>query len=160
MEALIAILKEQLNGYKNLLDLAKRKQRALIGNDIKDLDSLNKEEHQIIIGATKLENKRLEIIKGFRNILGSNIESYTLKEMAEKAPEPFQEQLFEVYQELNKVVDELNKINKENSSLIEQALKIVNFTISTIAQSEREVIYPEKDGRMTKPISRIFDSKV
>lgn len=159
MEALITILKEQIKGYQALLDLAQRKRLALIGNEIQTLDNLNKEEHSIIIGATKLERKRLEIISSLSGILGSGIESYTLQEMTEKAPEPFQGQLSDVYQELNTIVDELNKINEENSNLIEQALKIVNFTINTIAQSEREVVYPEKDSKVAKPVSRIFDSK-
>lgn len=160
MEALVYILTEQVKEYRSLIELARKKQEALIGNDIKELDKLNKEEQSIIIGVAKLENKRLEIIRSLSEVFGSDISSYTLKEMAELAPEPFQGQLNNVYQELNEVVENLSKINQGNSSLIEQALKIVNFTISTIAQSDREVIYPEKEAKSTKPISRIFDSKV
>lgn len=159
MEALISILKEQLKDYETLLELAQKKQEALIGNEIKILENINKEEHKIIIGTTKLETKRLEIIQGLSNILGSKVEAYTLTEMTEIAPEPFQGQLSDVYEDLNTVVDKLHKINQENASLIEQALKIVNFTITTITQSEREVTYPEKDSKMTKSVSRIFDSK-
>ena len=159
MEALVSVLKEQVKEYRSLIELAKRKQEVLIGNDIRELDKLNKEEQNIIIGVAKLESKRLEIIKDLSEVFGSAISSYTLKEMAEQAPEPFQGQLNNVCQELNEVVEDLNIINQGNSSLIEQALKIVNFTISTIAQSEREVIYPEKEAKSTKPISRIFDSK-
>jgi len=160
LEALVYILTEQVKEYRSLIELARKKQEALIGNDIKELDKLNKEEQSIIIGVAKLENKRLEIIRSLSEVFGSDISSYTLKEMAELAPEPFQGQLNNVYQELNEVVENLSKINQGNSSLIEQALKIVNFTISTIAQSDREVIYPEKEAKSTKPISRIFDSKV
>ncbi|NLT94718.1 MAG: flagellar protein FlgN [Clostridia bacterium] len=160
MEELISILKEQVKSYEQLLELAKKKQQALIGNDIEVLDNLNKEEHGVILGATKLEKKRLEVIKAMAGIFGKGIESWTLKEMTEKAPEPFQGPLSEVYQELNSVVEQLQKINQENSSLIEQALKIVDFTINTITRTEREVVYPEKDSKNVKPVSRIFDSKV
>lgn len=160
MEILISLLKEQIASYEQLLELAKKKQQALIGNDIELLEDLNKEEHGVILGATKLEKKRLEVIRSLNGFFGSGLENVTLKEMADKAPEPFQGQLSEVYEELNFLVDQLQKINEENSSLIEQALKIVNFTINTITQSEREVTYPEKDSKTVKPVSRIFDSKV
>lgn len=160
MEALVSILKEQIKSYEQLLELAKKKQQALINNEIETLDNLNKEEHNVILQTTKLETKRLEIIRDLSNIFGSEIESFTLQDLEERAPEPYQEQLSAVYKELRLIVDQLQEVNQENSGLIEQALKIVNFTINTIARSEREVIYPEKDSKTVKPVSRIFDSKV
>lgn len=159
VEDLVSILKEQVTEYRALLDLAKRKQQVLIGNDIKELDKLNKEEQTIIIRATKLENKRLGLISTLSEVLGSNVEAFTLKEITEKAPEPYQSELNVIYQELNEVVEELHKINKENSSLIEQALKLVNFTIESIVRYDREVVYSEKDPKGVKQLSRIFDSK-
>jgi flagellar biosynthesis/type III secretory pathway chaperone len=159
IDALIAILKQQLKEYENLLELAKQKQAALIINEIESLENINQAEHKCILGATKLENKRLQIIQSLKEVFGSKVETYSLKEMAKVASEPYQGELDNVYQELNIVVEELHKINQENANLIEQALKIVNYTINTIAQSEREVTYTEKDSKATKPVSRIFDSK-
>jgi len=63
-----------------------------------------------------------------------------------------------VYTELNEIIEELGKVNQENSSLIEQALKIVNFTMDVISTTE-EAIYSEKDTKKVKPFSRIFDKK-
>ncbi|MFZ5945239.1 MAG: flagellar protein FlgN [Bacillota bacterium] len=159
MEALVNVLQEQLNEYKALLDIAAKKKQVLIGNDIKELDNLNKKEQEIIIRATRLENKRLQIIHTLSGYFSASVESITLKDLAETAPQPFKSQLTPIYQELQKVIEELSQTNQENSSLIEQALKIVNFTINTIASSEREVVYPEKDSKGVKQLSRIFDSK-
>lgn len=159
MEILIKILKEQLEEYKVLLDIANKKQKALIKNDIDGLDRINKEEHELIVGITRLEKKRLEIIGEIGKKIGSNVETLTLKELEKTAPAPFQGELNAIAAEFAQVIEDLNKINQENSGLIEQALKIVNFTIDTITNSEREVVYPSKEGKNTSQVSRIFDSR-
>ncbi|MFZ7101356.1 MAG: flagellar protein FlgN [Peptococcaceae bacterium] len=159
MKALVNILKEQLIEYKTLLDIAEKKQQVLIGNDIKELDRLNKEEHTIIIHITKLENQRLEIVNRLSEVWGVETEFIALKEIAGKAQEPYKSELNIIFTELNEIVERLNKINHENSSLIEQALQIVHFTIDTLTRAEREVVYPQKEGKNLQQSSRIFDSK-
>lgn len=160
MEALVTILKEQVEQYTALLELAQEKQQILVDNDLNRLEQLTAKEQKLILTISKLENKRLQIISTLGDVLGTNAPNYTLKEVAEKAPGPFQNELTEIYVELNKIIEELSKVNEENSNLINQALKIVNFTLDTITQAEREVTYPEREPKSTKQISRIFDSKV
>jgi len=160
MQVLVDILKEQLEGYSDLLELAKNKQGALLANDIKKLEEINKKEEGKIWELTKLENKRLMIIATLKETFGENLETLTLKEIAQKAPEPYQEEFEKIFVRLNEKIAQLSKINDQNSELIKQSLEIINFTLQAIVRSESEVTYGEQDRKTGQQASRILDTKV
>jgi len=84
MEALVTILKEQVEQYTALLELAQEKQQILVDNDLNRLEQLTAKEQKLILTISKLENKRLQIISTLGDVLGTNAPNYTLKEVAEK----------------------------------------------------------------------------
>lgn len=158
MQEFLEILEQQVDGYKKLLKIAEEKQIILIGNDINQLDQLNKNEQKLLLQLTKLENYRLQIVQNLEGQFGNPGVTRSLKEIAESAPEPYQSPLNKIYKELNELVAKLDKVNQENAGLIQQALKYVNFAMDTFAKDEREVTY--SPGEQTpKNEGRIFDQK-
>lgn len=158
MKQCLEILEQQVDGYRELLKVAKEKQILLIGNDIEQLDQANKDEQKVLFQLTKLENQRLQIIQSLEEQFGNPGVSMSLKEIAASTPDPYQSSLNEIYVELNELIVQLDKANQENASLIQQALKYVNFTIDIFAKEEREVTYNPGD-QVPKNQSRIFDHK-
>lgn len=158
MRQFVEILEQQLEGYRQLLELAEEKQILLIGNDINQLDQLNKREQKLLLQLTKLENQRLQIVQSLEEQFGNPGVTMSLKEIVESAPDPYQTSLNNIYIELNELIAKLDKLNQENAGLIQQALKYVNFTIDILAKDEREVTYTQGE-KGTKNQSRIFDQK-
>ena len=161
MKALVDILREQVEKYRALLEYSKKKQKILIANDIKTLEEILKEERKLIMQLTSLEHDRMLIVEKLSQAMEIDLADLKLTEIADKAPEPFAEELRNIYAELNDLIGELDRLNRENSELVEQALKIVNFNLDILTDAPREVVYGEREenGAKNKNLSRIFDGK-
>ncbi|MDQ7096265.1 flagellar protein FlgN [Desulfosporosinus sp. PR] len=138
-------LKKQVSLYGKLLSLEKRKQRALLANNLQEIEVATGLEEQLLLEAGHLERERLAWAEQIGRALGKTPEDLTLAELAEHFP-----LLQEVRQELEGVVGGLKEIHELNSQLLQQAMKIVDFTLGMITHQEKSTYtYPgrkEKDG--------------
>lgn len=132
LENLNQNLKQQVKLYEELLSLEERKQKALIENNLQEIDTTTSLEEKLMIEANLREKERLQWASSIGRDLGKNPEDLTLAELAERFPV-----LNEVRSDLDLVVSRLQTIHVINAQLLEQAMKIVEFTVGMLTHHEK-----------------------
>ena len=155
---LIRLLNQQKVLYQEMAELAKEKQKVLIKGSLEALAVLVKKEETLIFQGGKLEEERYRSARKAAALLELP-EDAPLREIMEKAPPEYKGPLEKVFQELSGLLADLARLNEENTSLIQQSLRFVNFTMEAVSQQSKPVYTPEKDVK-TEQISRLLDKKV
>ena len=121
-------LQRQVALYEEFTEREKDKQKALIENNLPELETITAREAQLILKASGLEKERLVWSEHIGRELGKAPEDLTLIEMADHFPG-----LEGVRQTLEGVVSRLQEIHKTNTLLLRQAMKVVDFTIGMLS---------------------------
>jgi len=125
-------LRQQVAHYDELYSLERDKQKALIENNLQEIERITVREEQLFLQASRLEKERLLWAEQIGRELGIAPEDLTLAELAEYFPE-----LEGVRLDLDQVVGRLQKIHKINTQLLQQAMKVVEFTMGMFTHQER-----------------------
>lgn len=137
-------LKEQNEIYTKLLTLEERKKDALVKNNIQEIELITSQEEVFIIRVNRLEKDRLLWAEQIGHELGKPPEELTLAEIAEHFPT-----LEEVRLDLDQIVVKLKEVHEINSQLLQQAMKIVDYSVGLLTHQESNTYsYPgsrEKD---------------
>lgn len=137
-------LKRQVTLYEELNDLEREKQKALIENNLQQIELLTARQEPLLLDASRLEKERLLWGEQIGRELGKAPEDLTLAELAEHFPV-----LEEVRLDLDRVVSRLQEIHAINTQLLQQAMKIVDYTVGLLTHQESNTYtYPgqkEKD---------------
>ena len=124
-------LKRQVELYNELLTLEGRKKKALVENNIHEIESITTLEETFISKVSRLEKERLLWAEQIGLELGKVPEDLTLAELAQHFPD-----LEGVCLNLDKVVAQLQEIHEINSQLLKQAMKIVDYTVGLLTHQE------------------------
>lgn len=122
----------QVEVYRGLKECADHKQKALVINNLQEIEAVTVREEQLIIAASRLEKERLLFADQISQMLGKPAGKMTLSELAVSYPE-----LESVKEELETVVSELIDVHELNTQLLEQAMKIVNFTVGMLTHQDK-----------------------
>ncbi|TGE32588.1 flagellar protein FlgN [Desulfosporosinus sp. Sb-LF] len=125
-------LKQQVALYEELNVLEIEKQKALIANNLQGIEEITAQEEQLLLGANHLEKERMLWAEHIGRDLGKASEDLTLVELAEHFPV-----LEEVRLDLDKVVSRLQEVHDINAQLLQQAMKIVEFTVGMLTHQEK-----------------------
>lgn len=125
-------LKRQVILYEELNDLEREKQKALIKNNLQEIELITARQEPLLLGASRLEKERLLWAEHIGRDLGKAPEDLTLAELAEHFPV-----LEGVRLELDLVVGSLQEIHEINAQLLQQAMKVVEFTVGMFTHQER-----------------------
>jgi heme oxygenase len=125
-------LKQQVALYEEFNSQEREKQKALIQNNLKKIEEITAQEEQLLIKASRLEKERLVWAEHIGRDLGKAPEDLTLVELAEHFPV-----LEEVRLDLDQVVDRLQEIHQLNTQLLQQSMKVVEFTIGMLTYQEK-----------------------
>lgn len=131
-------LRQQVQLYNELLILERHKRLALVENNLQEIEATTTQEEAFIINVNRLEKERLLWAEEIGHELGKQPEDLTLAELADHYPA-----LVEVSRDLDQVVSQLQEIHKTNSQLLQQAMKIVDFTVGLLThQVSNTYTYP------------------
>ena len=120
-------LKRQVALYEEFTEREKDKQKALIENNLPEINTITAREEQLILKASGLEKERLLWAEQIGRELGKAPEDLTLAELTDHFPK-----LEEVRQTLERVVGGLQELHKTNALLLRQAMKVVDFTLGML----------------------------
>lgn len=140
MEELISTLSQEKDFYLALLPIAEEKTKAIVSNDLDELQRITDKEQEAVDHVNALERKRAEVIKNMGIVLGRKPEELTLAELikvADKQPKE-KEVLTELRDALGKAVKRLADLNERNKVLISHSLEMIEFNMNLI-QSTRMV---------------------
>ena len=165
MEEMISTLSQEKDLYLALLPIAEEKTKAIVANDLEELQRITDKEQMTVDRVTALERKRAEIINNMGIVLGRKPEDLTLDELikvAEKQPK-VQEELRELKDVLGKSVRRLADLNERNRVLIQQSLEMIEFNMNLL-QSTRMVQgnnYTKNAGESELGVTQtgMFDAK-
>lgn len=140
MEELISTLSQEKELYLALLPIAEEKTKAIVANDLEQLQKITDKEQEAVDRVNALERKRGEVINNMGIVLGRKPQELTLTELilvAEKQPKD-KEVLTELKESLGAAVKRLADLNERNKVLIQHSLEMIEFNMNLI-QSTRMV---------------------
>ena len=165
MEELIATLRKEQEAYQELLPVVEKKTRAIIDNDLKQVQEITELEQAAIGKVSALEVKRAEIMKNIGIVLNKKVSDLTLPnliKLLDRQPEE-QQILAELHTSMTALLKRLSEINGHNKNLIEQSLEMISYNMNLL-QSTRIVPgnnYTRNAGQwnMTASQTGMFDAK-
>ncbi len=140
MEELISTLSQEKELYLSLLPVAEEKTKAIVANDLKELQKVTDREKEMVDRVNALERRRSGIITNMGIVLGRKPQELTLTELirvAEKQPQE-KEALAGLKDTLGKTIRKLADLNERNQVLIQHSLEMIEFNMNLI-QSTRMV---------------------
>ena len=125
-------LKRQAALYDELHGLEEHKQKAIMKSNLQELEAITVREEQLLLKAGSLEKERLLWAEKIGLEMGKPPEDLTLAELAEHYPV-----LQGVRLELDRVIRALQEIHEINTQLLEQAMKVVEFTVGILTHQDK-----------------------
>lgn len=125
-------LKQQVKLYEEFHKQEKAKQKALLENNLSEIEAITAREEKLLLEASCLEKERHLWAEHIGRDFGKAPEDLTLTELAEHFPV-----LEEVSRKLDQVVGSLQEIHDINAQLLQQAMKIVEFTVGMLTHQEK-----------------------
>lgn len=149
-------LEKQVQIYSELKKLADIKQKALVANNLQELEAVTVREEQLLLEAAYVEKERLLWVDQMTKNEGKPADELTLSELADRYPE-----LKDVKQNLENVVTELMEIHELNTQLLKQAMSIVNFTLGMLTHQDKNTYQkPGKNENIESKTLRLLDRKI
>ncbi|WP_434511434.1 flagellar protein FlgN [Desulfitobacterium sp. AusDCA] len=149
-------LEKQVQIYKELKNLADIKQKALVENNLQELEAVTVREEQLLLEAAHVEKERLLWVDQMTQKEGKPAAELTLSELAGRYPE-----LENVKKDLETVVTDLQGVHDLNTQLLKQAMNVVNFTIGMLTHQDKNIYQkPGKDENIESKTFRLLDRKI
>ena len=147
---------QQVTLYQELNALEQEKQKALIKNNLQEIELITTRQETLLLGASRLEKERLQWAEHIGRDLGKTPEDLTLAELAEHFPV-----LEEVRLELDKVVGQLQEIHEINTQLLQQGIKVVEFTVGMLTHEEKNTYtHPKHNENEGKRNLHLLDRRI
>lgn len=134
METLIA--EERL--YAELIPVEEAKTRAIVGNDLDEMQSITDKEREMVDRTTALEAKREEVAVNIATVLGKNPKTITLEEIEDslkKQPED-RKKLQAIHDKLRGTVHRLRDVNEQNKELLQESMDMVEFNMNVMRSAQ------------------------
>lgn len=139
---LIETLDKLGEAYDNLATLGEKKRSALVGIDMKGLSDVLDAEQLAMAKIQKLEQKRVEILKGLSWSDKTITEATRAKDFYRNAPSPaVEEKLNQAHERLSKSVDRALKIRDNNRVLAQCALDAVQGKLNKLSGAAIDPTY-------------------
>lgn len=165
IEELITTLDKENEIYESLIPVNEKKTQIIINNDLKALQEITKTEQDMVQKINALEAKRQEVIINIGTVINQDPETLTLKKIIQILERQVneQEQLSVIHDKLQRTVHRLIEINRQNQSLIEQSLEMIEFNMNFIQSTRMSPGNNYNKHASDVPISveqtRMFDAK-
>ena len=120
-QAIISILREQINSYKMLFELLKDERKCLVDIDSDRIEHISKKKDTFVMRLRLLEEERQRLLAEFAddNDVDSNITLQELGRLTENAQIP------EMRSQLISLLQSIEEMNRFNSVLIDRSLQQV-----------------------------------
>jgi flagellar biosynthesis/type III secretory pathway chaperone len=152
---LIEIVQDEICTFQRLLDNMEREQRALVTNDVEELDSMVVEQQNLTAEAGRLEAERTKVVTSLSTMLGAEPDSVTLRRLVEQVQGPQSERLGEMRETLIDLQEKIRQTNRHNLLLIKQSMKYVDKTLHILAGGDGSEGLYAQSGKVENATSAI-----
>lgn len=132
IDELIDTLDKENTEYEALLELSTQKTGIIVKDDITSLNEMMAREQVHLDKITNLEKKRIETINDIAIVLNMDVNTLTVKGIAELIKEQEDEyaRLSAVHDKLKKTLDKVSTVNEINKGLVQDSLDMIEFNIN------------------------------
>ena len=160
-EELLKVLREMLSTYQSILKLSQQKHEILVAAKSQELETVTKQEEILIVQVGKLEDLREKIVGEMMTAYGIKDGEVSLTELKKIAKPEIVKQLETFGNEFGIIMAEMVPLNQQNTELIQQALRFVNYNINLLSQTVVGPTYAAKGQADKQTIQRaVFDARV
>ncbi len=163
LKNLLELLEEEYEYYCKLNGLALEKRDFLIDNDIEGLTRLLEEDNEIIAVLEGLEEKRVKLVNRLATTYKLGPEDINFTRLSRVLPEEWQSDLALLKDKLLQIIEELHNQNEQNKILVEEAVKLNNFSINMLIKAIEpdNQIYDPVQGKKAdnKKMTHIIDRR-
>lgn len=158
---LTAVLQALLDVHRQLLRLAERKREVIVAGKLPALQSLVKEETELVEQLKRLEQERTNLVQ--RMVPASSGErKVTLSQLLEQVDDEKRTRIQRLMKDLLDVIEQLQKENEQNQTLVKESLQYVQQTINVLtANPADDYLYRPKQSsdRTGQGTASMFDQK-
>ena len=144
IEELYNILSEEYELYQKLNKTASEKNEAIVENEIDDLAEVVENEDEFLKKIEELEEKRTKIIVDLAKKYDLK-DDFQYSNLINNFSEEWQNKFSDLRAKLLEVIDEIHEKNEENTMLLDEAIKLNNFSLNMLSKA----VSPE-DGTYNK----------
>jgi len=156
---LIEVMQEQLETYKELLDIGNKKTDVLVNGDIKALNDITQQEQNLIIKLGKLEDERFALVGEIAKLFGKDASQLKGDFFKSILDDNSSQKFAKIYDELKEVLLEIQEQNDRNEKLIKNALDYINFSIKLITDAGTSKGNYGADGANTQKSIHFIDKQ-
>ena len=143
LEELVKILEKEASLYEELYRLSQQEEEVVIEGNLKKLDNIVRQQEGLFLYLRNYEKARHRLVESLRQIL-SLPEKITLSELARAVEEPYGAQLQNLQKTITGRLNKINKYNKNNVSLLEYSIKIIDEYFRFLTGVEKLPIYTSR----------------
>ena len=145
---LTEILDQQYRNLKKLLEIAGKKQRALVERNIEGLEECIQLEERILLNIQSVEKTRYGIINELIENFSLKEDQFVLSSILPQLQNKISKNEFEKLSNYEKKIKEtavrITNINERNKFLIQHSRQFINETINTVLNSKKDSILDRK----------------
>ncbi|HOA41198.1 MAG TPA: flagellar protein FlgN [Halanaerobiales bacterium] len=155
------IFVKEYEEYTLLYEIVKRKQEAIINNDIEQLADILREEQSVIENIEELEEARQAVLNKLAEEKKEERDKpLSFAGLMELVPAE-KEELEQLRDQFLQLLDKLQEINNENRDLIEDSLKITEASLEFIREATgRTNLYSNRNDETGVQTDHIIDKRV
>ncbi len=138
---LIKILENQLKLYEKLCELCKQEKEVIVEGDLKGLEEIVQKEEEVFTQMRIWEKLRLKVLTSLKEKF-SLPEKTTFSEVIEKLRDfPSFPKLNSLREKIISKIKEISQINRENISLLEYSVRLIDECFSKLTKIRNNSIY-------------------
>jgi len=155
--ALIENLKNQLQAYKELTDLAEEKSNILVKGNIELLEDITEVEQMLILKLGKLEKERFALMNQIAEKTGKNVSEIKNNILRDFLSSEEIGAFSAVSDELKTVLLYLSEKNETNEKLIRNTLDYIDFSIKLLTDAGEVPTNYSSEGTNNKEAFHFID---
>lgn len=146
---LVTNLEELTKFYRTLLDLLRKEKEFLVQSDLAALNESNKAKETMLLKIRAHDSARERYAKEFAHLIGTDVSSPRLLEMAQKIQGPEADRLRSIHSTLDLLIRRVSELNKENETFASHALQVLGGAMGEIKDTLSPKKTYERKGKMT-----------
>lgn len=115
--------------YQDLIGVVRKERSAVLNSNMDDLTNILMEKENMLAQLAVLETRRNHQLKQIAVQLNLPVKQLTLSILAKHAPAQFVDKIKSQRLALRKTINTVNKVNKENQSLVQHCLNLVQGSL-------------------------------
>jgi len=145
---LLGLLKHQAENLNALLSTILKKQKAIVANDVLEIENSTSEEEKFLSAINNTEKARIDFLNHFYN--ENSIESPSVKvddyllTNADNLNEQQQNDILKLRNIIKKTTNEIIKVNQQNKYLITHSRNLLNEIVTAIFSERNNSLFDRR----------------